>query len=76
MEYSSSDREKLRVQVQGIALSYGISIRSKAPVELVAILRHKQITKVETEILKKFCEAFGVNYNKLKPPKKPRRKWQ
>lgn len=73
MEYSSSDREKLRVQVQGVALGYNIPIRNKSAVELVAILKHKQITKAETETLKKFCDAFGVNFNKLKAPKKPKR---
>jgi len=70
--YTSTEREQLKLNIQIIALNHEIRTRSMA--EILARLKAVNVTPDEEEIIKKFCDANEIDWNKIKPYKEEEKK--
>jgi len=68
MSYTIADKETLKMRVQVIILNH--EIKGKNIVESVALLKSKKLSKEEIDMLRKFCEAHGLDYDKIKKKEK------
>ena len=62
-----SEFEKLKAQVTVIALNR--NIKWAGFMDMIAKLKAKRLSKEEVEKIKKLCEFYEVDYNKVKPRK-------